>query len=41
MAKAHGRMSQLSQSEYLEEHTTFEEAVSVGLADSNKVFELY
>lgn len=32
MAKVHGQMSQLSQSEHLKEHTTFGEAASVGLA---------
>jgi len=40
MAKAHGWMSQLSQSEYLEEHTTFEEAVSVGLAELQQSFRV-
>lgn len=38
MAKAHGCMLQDSQSEYLEEHTTFEEAVSVGLAELQQSF---
>jgi hypothetical protein len=40
MAKTHGCISQLSQSEYLEEHTTFEEAVSVGLAELEQSFRV-
>jgi hypothetical protein len=39
MAKAHGWMSQLSQSEYLKEHTIFEEAVSVGLTVYQQSFQ--